>query len=170
MIIDFEGIKNTRDLGNIQNSEGMYIKSRRLIRGADLSDATSNDLKRLKNEYDVGAVVDFRDIASIRRKPDRRIEGAAYYSCPALSLMNFSTEEESLLFDEAVKRDPLGMLYEAYRALAEDSMAHEAYRTFFSCYRMQGAEACFGTALRARTGLELRRYYCCLRWMSLLKL
>lgn len=107
------------------------MKPHCLVRAGDLSRASAKDLERLQTENDLYAIVDFRDRVTARNAPDRAINGTTYHLVPALSLMNFQTEEESRAFDSLVMRDPLGMLFRAYRALALDPLAHESYRAFF---------------------------------------
>lgn len=58
--IEFEKLFNTRDLCSIKNRDGFYIKEKKLIRGPRLDNASSNDLEKLYEEYEIRTIIDFR--------------------------------------------------------------------------------------------------------------
>ena len=80
--------KNYRDLGGIRTASGRVLKKGMLIRGTALSKISEKDISRLKNEYGLRTIIDLRTRKEAEEKPDKAIEGVAYYLMP--------------IFDEAV--------------------------------------------------------------------
>ena len=75
--IEFEEIRNCRDLGTLVNREGRRIKKGRLIRSAQLSNATENDLAKLE-AMNLKKVVDLRTVLEVTHSPDICPETAEY--------------------------------------------------------------------------------------------
>ena len=61
------GIQNARQLGGYKTTDGKTVKSNCLLRTAKLSDATDEDLTVLKNQYNLGYIVDLRAGASEKK-------------------------------------------------------------------------------------------------------
>ena len=74
MNILFDNIANARDLGGIEGAGGRAIRPHRLLRTAHLHDATDADLARLRSEYNLCRVFDFRSLGEAEFMPDRQIE------------------------------------------------------------------------------------------------
>ena len=75
--IEFEGIRNCRDLGSLVNREGKTIRKGKLIRSANLSNATDKDLIKLE-DMNLKKVVDLRSVREVRFSPDRYPENTEY--------------------------------------------------------------------------------------------
>ena len=58
--IDLDGTANTRDVGGLPTTDGHRIVSRRLIRSDNLQDLSSDDVRRLIEDYGVRTVADLR--------------------------------------------------------------------------------------------------------------
>lgn len=86
MTIDFDNIVNARDLGGTKACEGRKIKSNLLLRTAHLHDATDSDILRLKKEYNLKRIFDFRSMAETQFQPDREVEGATYHLLPTIDM------------------------------------------------------------------------------------
>ena len=86
MDILFDNIINARDLGGLIGHEGREIRSGRLLRTAHLHDATDEDVRRLRDEYQLRRIFDFRSIGEAEFLPDREIEGATHHSLPTIDL------------------------------------------------------------------------------------
>ena len=61
MIYTFDGIKNVRELGNIETLSGQHVKKDLLFRTGELAKASERDIDLIKNKYKVKAFIDFRD-------------------------------------------------------------------------------------------------------------
>ena len=86
MNIIFDNIANARDLGGIIGAGGRMIRPRRLLRTAHLHDATDADVERLKKEFNIKCIFDFRSVGESDALPDRMIEGIQHYSLPTIDM------------------------------------------------------------------------------------
>ncbi|MEJ6399912.1 tyrosine-protein phosphatase [Nicoliella lavandulae] len=83
--IKLSGAVNVRDLGGYTNSKGQTIKSKMLIRGAQMNNLTKADINKLTKEYHVGVDVDFRTPKEIAKAKDPKISGVKYVKAPVVS-------------------------------------------------------------------------------------
>lgn len=86
MNIIFEHIDNARDLGGIVGAGGRTIRPHRLIRTAHLHDASDADVERLKTEYNLCRIFDFRSMNEFKVVPDREIEGVQHHLLPTIDM------------------------------------------------------------------------------------
>ena len=86
MTIVFDHIDNARDLGGIIGAGGKAIKPHRLLRTAHLHDATDEDVARLKKEYNLCRIFDFRSMGEFQVVPDREIEGVQHHLLPTIDM------------------------------------------------------------------------------------
>ncbi|MBP5659345.1 MAG: tyrosine-protein phosphatase [Paludibacteraceae bacterium] len=86
MDIVFDHIDNARDLGGIVAAGGRAIKPHRLIRTAHLQNASDNDVARLKAEYNLCRIFDFRSMNEFQAMPDREIEGVEHHLLPTIDM------------------------------------------------------------------------------------
>lgn len=86
MKIIFGHIDNARDLGGIAGAGGRVIRSHRLLRTAHLHDATDADIERLKKEYNLCRIFDFRSMGEFQAIPDREIEGVQHHLLPTIDM------------------------------------------------------------------------------------
>ena len=86
MNIVFEHIDNARDLGGIIGAGGRAIKPHRLLRTAHLHDATDADVERLKTEYHLCRIFDFRSLGEFQTIPDREIDGVQHHLLPTIDM------------------------------------------------------------------------------------
>ena len=78
----FEGISNARDLGGIITETGETLRTGCVIRCANLSGATRNDVRILQERYHLQLILDLRTPMAARMKPDVTIPGAQYDPMP----------------------------------------------------------------------------------------
>lgn len=86
MNIVFDNIVNARDLGGMTGHEGRVVKSGMLLRTAHLHDATDEDIRRLKEDYQLRRIFDFRSLGEAEFLPDREVEGATHHLLPTIDL------------------------------------------------------------------------------------
>jgi len=82
----FEHIDNARDLGGLIGVGGREIRPHRLLRTAHLHDATDNDMARLKAEYNLCRIFDFRSLGEFNAVPDREIDGVQHHLLPTIDM------------------------------------------------------------------------------------
>lgn len=81
----FEGIVNARDLGGLRVG-GKTVRSGLLLRTAHLHDATDADVARLRDEYHLRRIFDFRTMDEAAAQPDRPVPGSGYQLLPTLDI------------------------------------------------------------------------------------
>ena len=86
MIIFFDNIINARDLGGMTGAGGKKVRSGLLLRTAHLHDATDDDIQRLRNEYHLRRIFDFRSLGEAEFLPDREVEGATHHLLPTIDM------------------------------------------------------------------------------------
>lgn len=86
MTIVFDHIDNARDLGGILGAGGKSISPHRLLRAAHLHDASDEDVARLKQEYNLCRIFDFRSMGEFQVVPDREIEGVQHHLLPTIDM------------------------------------------------------------------------------------
>ena len=86
MNIVFDNIDNARDLGGIIGAGGKAIRPHRLLRTAHLRDASDADVARLKEEYNLCRIFDFRSLGEFEAMPDREIEGVQHHLLPTIDM------------------------------------------------------------------------------------
>jgi protein-tyrosine phosphatase len=65
-VIDLEGCLNFRDLGGYATSDGRRVRWRRLFRSDALQVLTAADVARVRDELQIGDVIDLRSSAELR--------------------------------------------------------------------------------------------------------
>ena len=86
MKIIFDHIDNARDLGGIPAAGGRTIRPHSLLRTAHLHDASDADLERLRKDYHLCRIFDFRSVREAEFVPDCEIEGVQYHSLPTIDM------------------------------------------------------------------------------------
>lgn len=86
MNILFDNIDNARDLGGIPGAGGRKIRPHRLLRTAHLHNASDADIERLKTEYNLCRIFDFRSMGEFQAVPDREIDGVQHHLLPTIDM------------------------------------------------------------------------------------
>lgn len=118
-------LNNARELGGIVLKDGRRVRRGVLLRTSRLSDASAEDLRKLREDYHLSLVLDMRDEKEIRPAPDPSIEGARWVHTP---IIDFAFIRKSMAAkmqahqEEAAETDP--DKYEPEKVL--DQMLHAA--------------------------------------------
>lgn len=144
--LDVSSIGNARQLGGYLGSDGRVIKKNLLLRTAGLSEASKEDLEKLKTEYHVTQVVDFRTEEERQAMPDQKIEGAVYTSICVMNLddstkKQFQNKMEIQWNEEFVDAilshlDQIDMKAN-YEGQINSEMGQAGYREFFRILKEQ---------------------------------
>lgn len=86
MKVLFDNIANARDLGGMPGAGGRLIRPHRLLRTAHLHDASDADIARLKSEYHLCRIFDFRSMGEFEVVPDREIDGVQHHLLPTIDM------------------------------------------------------------------------------------
>ena len=132
--MEFERLKNTRDLGGLRMKDGRTIRPGMLIRSSHLSIAPERDLAVLRET--VGEIVDFRTLKEQQVHPDPVLEGVTHHPMPVLENMTagITREEEAdrseietyLLNPEGARRH----MMENYQLFVTSEHARQCYSSF----------------------------------------
>lgn len=96
MTPDFDNIINARDPGGMIGHEGRVLRSGLLLRSAHLHDASDDDIRRLRDDYHLRRVFDFRSLGEAQFLPDREIEGATHHMLPTIDLSEERTTGQAI--------------------------------------------------------------------------
>lgn len=135
--IKLETLQNTRDLGEIRAENCPKIKPARLIRSAQLSGATKEEIRLLFEKYGLRRVIDLRTPAERNAEPDPEIDGVSYFHVPLVdnSAIGITREEDGFadLFCKMNDENFFTAQYmsELYRKLISSEQAMEGFGRFF---------------------------------------
>ena len=147
-----ERIKNFRDFGNgYITTDGRQVVQGRLFRSAQLSEATTQDVKRLQ-KYNIETIVDFREPSERRNEPTPTWEGVTYVPHSAIGSKG---QLGVALRDESDLTPFLTIAQDEFRtSYVELAFHNKAYRTMFeSLLSTEGAYLHHCTAGKDRTGI-----------------
>lgn len=140
MRINLEGLLNVRDLGGITTVDNRRVKLGRIIRSDNLSSATENDCKKLK-EYGLKMIVDFRTEDEISASPDKEICQVQWIHNPILKCLTTGItkkdEKKASCLEELLLNFSLELgiggkrwLKGLYAPLVSDRFSLNGYRKF----------------------------------------
>ena len=138
------GAPNARDLGGLKTADGRVLKSGRIIRSGMLGKLDDADIKKLEN-INLRTVVDFRTVQEQIEKPNIRLEGVEYISCPILkgktegiTREKPETEDEEAIRTVAMAKhlmprcsDGMMQMRMLYTLLVTEPHAIEHFKMFF---------------------------------------
>lgn len=104
--INLKSVGNARELGGYITNDGRKVKHDVLLRTAALNKISSEDVKRLTEDYSISVIADLRMTYEIAPKPDPVIDGVKYTNLRVIDEELFKKELESKLAFEgnAVER------------------------------------------------------------------
>ena len=142
-VLKFECVDNARQLGGIL-AGNRRIKQNRLFRSGNLSRATEHDLHRLRDEYGVRMIIDFRSDFEYMRKPDKLLDGMQSTLIPVIDETMHgdafnkdqvvpATGVDFMEFLFGIARHPVGptLKDKLYNYFVESDYAHRQYGKFF---------------------------------------
>lgn len=160
--VKLQGVINCRDLGGMPTQDGRRIKKRRLMRSADLHDATAEDMKQLTHMHDLEYVVDLRADYELGTDPDPLplMRGIEYVNLPALSdsaigFSGFKHPSQDFKTLRAFTKDPYEIVGGLYPKCILGQYGMRAYSRFLNdlLTAKEGASLWHCTQGKDRTGI-----------------
>ncbi len=91
-LLQFEELRNTRDLGGMNTAEGLTIQSGLLFRSGHLSEISDSDLSQIAGN--IHTIIDFRTDQERKRQPDRDIPGVNNIHIPIMNSLTAGISRE----------------------------------------------------------------------------
>ncbi len=132
--IEFEKLRNTRDLGGMATADGRKIRPGKLIRSGHLVDASEKDLARLAELIDT--TVDFRSMKESAEKPEPAMAGVRCVHLPILDEQkagvtrdqdSYEQVREKMLTDAEISRKYMDRVYAGFITNAFSRQQYERF-------------------------------------------
>lgn len=133
-LIEFDNLKNTRDLGGLVAKDGRTIRSGRLIRSGQLVGLSERDREKLSSL--VGTVIDMRTEGERQTNPDVVLEGVEYLHIPVVGVLTPGVTREVKSVEELVRvllfkpEQSLEYMCNLYRQFIRSDFSISAYASF----------------------------------------
>lgn len=152
--IKLDGAVNIRDLGGYKAANGKTIKPHKLIRAAELTNLSKDDIKKLTATYKLATIVDFRTDSEVEAKPDPTIKHVDYIHDSIMKDNGASTSMADLMKSLATMDNPEDFLIAANKSFVTDPQSIAGYKLFFQelLDNKNGAVLWHCTAGKDRTG------------------
>ena len=97
---EFPNILNIRGLGGIPTKDGSLVRAGKLLRSAELGNASDEELKLLAGKHRVRTIIDLRAAFERRSSPDPVIEGVENVIVPLLPMKTLGVMREDYNWTE----------------------------------------------------------------------
>ena len=135
--LSFDGIPNFRDLGGIETADGHVVKRGLLFRSGQLTGASYEDIRRLREDLQVKLIIDLRTDGERKLMPNACLQGIAEIWNPLYS--------DDIKKPEIFRPDETDVLMNRIKSLfilheGEDFSAEEAVRQVRSMITEEGID------------------------------
>lgn len=84
--IGLKGVLNSRELGGYRMKDGRSIRRGKLLRTAQLKNATESDIRKLSKKYHLDTIIDLRVPTERLKDPDPKIDGVKHTTLSPLGI------------------------------------------------------------------------------------
>ena len=133
-LLKYDNLRNIRDLGGMKSADGRAIADGKLIRSGNLEHVNESEISRLADLVDT--VIDLRDAAELRERPDAVIPGVSYYHISILDSQaagitrEKGSEKEIFAGNMTKPKEMKQMMSGLYTGFARDSAVVSKYAEF----------------------------------------
>lgn len=140
--IGLSTVINARELGGYVLPGGGVVRKGVLIRGGALVKVSPEELDRLKNEFHISLIFDFRTSMEVKHAPDMHLDGARNIWLPAFDENRMTMEKLSLpeiayrnlgcwLIENARNPEVQKVAMDMYSVMVENEFTQVQYAGFF---------------------------------------
>lgn len=169
--INFKGLRNTRDVGQVYTVDGRKVKSNILFRSGRIDKLSNKRIKEFLKEYNIKTVIDLRtQIEVMESKHFQYPEYVNYYHIPVLNKQFFGITHENnsmakVMLSQKHKITECGSgeeyMISMYENIVFDKSSQQHFKTLFDilCNQDEGAILYHCTGGKDRTGITTLYLY-----------
>lgn len=163
--IDFKGLRNTRDVGQVCTIDGRKVKSNMLFRSGRIDKLPNKRIEQFLNEYNIKTIIDLRTQTEVKEsKHFTYPEMVDYYHIPVLNKQFFGITHENnsmakVVLSQKHKITECGSgaeyMISMYESIVFDKTSQHHFKTVFDilCKDPEGAILYHCTGGKDRTGI-----------------
>ena len=169
--IDFRGLRNTRDVGQVYTADGKKVKSNVLFRSGRIDKLSNKRIKEFLDVYNIKTVIDLRTLIEVQEsKHFQYPEYVNYYHIPVLNKQFFGITHENnsmarVMLNQKHKITEYGSgdeyMISMYENIVFDKSSQQHFKTLFEilCKDLDGATLYHCTGGKDRTGITTLYLY-----------
>ena len=169
--LNFKGLRNTRDVGQVYTTDGKKVKSNILFRSGRIDKLSNKKIKEFLQKYNIKTVIDLRtQIEVIESKHFQYPEYVDYYHIPVLNKQFFGITHENnsmarVMLNQKHKITERGSgeeyMISMYENIVFDKSSQQHFKTLFDilCNVDDGAILYHCTGGKDRTGITTLYLY-----------
>lgn len=169
--VNFKGLKNTRDVGQVYTTDGRKVKSNVLYRSGRIDKISNKRIKEFLQTYNIKTVIDLRTQTEVRESKHFQYPTYInYYHIPVLNKQFFGITHENnsmarVMLSQKHKITECGSgeeyMISMYENIIFDKTSQQHFKTLFDilCHDLDGAVLYHCTGGKDRTGITTLYLY-----------
>lgn len=169
--IDFKGLRNTRDVGQVYTVDGKKVKENVLFRSGRIDKLSNKRIKEFLDEFNIKTIIDLRTLIEVQEsKHFQYPEYVNYYHIPVLNKQFFGITHENnsmarVMLNQKHKITEYGSgdeyMISMYKNIVFDKSSQQHFKTLFEvlCKDLDGAVLYHCTGGKDRTGITTLYLY-----------
>ncbi|MBQ3427415.1 MAG: tyrosine-protein phosphatase [Clostridia bacterium] len=125
-------VNNARELGGYAAEDGKRVKKGVLLRTAALGNASEEDIKKLRDDYHLGTVIDLRMTREVEASPDLEIEGVKNLNLRIIDEEALAEKSKTLTAEDMEGIDPTDPIGRLKIAIKLGIVGEDMYINFLS--------------------------------------
>lgn len=163
--IDFNGLRNTRDVGQVYTTDGRKVKSNVLFRSGRIDKLSNRKIEEFLSTYNIKTIIDLRTQTEVKESKNFTYpEMVDYYHIPVLNKQFFGITHENnsmakIVLSQKHKITECGSgeeyMISMYESIVFDKTSQHHFKTIFDilCKDLDGAILYHCTGGKDRTGI-----------------
>ena len=130
--IGLDGVGNARELGGYPAEDGRIVAWGVFLRTAALANASEEDIQRLKDDYRLCLVIDFRTTSEIEAAPDPEIDGVEYLHLGIIDEADMAARQQAMSAEDVEGLDLTNKIDQLKLAIRLGIIGENMYIDFLS--------------------------------------